>query len=165
MTLSARLRLPYLIAGQAQKELVHNEALQTLDFLTAAAIEEAPRNDPPPNPIVGTCYIVGPSPTGMWAGKDQCIVGYTSGGWRYVAPVEGMSAYVKATGVYASYRAGTWEFGALRGTNLMLGGVQVVGSRQAAIPGPTGGTFVDVEGRFAIGQILAALRQHGLIES
>lgn len=52
----------------------------------------------------------------------------------------------------------------LRGTSLALGGSQVVGSRLAAIPGPTGGANIDVEGRGAISQILAALRQHGLIE-
>ena len=34
------------------------------------------------------------------------MAGYTNGGWRYVAPVEGMSAYVKATGVFAVYRGG-----------------------------------------------------------
>lgn len=101
----------------------------------------------------------------MWSGKDQCVAGYTSGGWRYVAPVEGMSSYVKATGVSALYRGGAWEFGTLRGLNVTLGGVQVVGSRQAAIPAPTGGAIIDAEGRSAINQILAMLRQHGLIES
>jgi hypothetical protein len=43
--------------------------------------------------------------------------------------------------------------------------MQVVGSRLAAIPGPSSGATVDAEGRAAINQILAALRQHGLIES
>ena len=165
MTLSARLSLPLLIPGQAQKEFFHNEALQTLDILTSAAVEEAARNDPPESPIEGDCYIVGGSPTGVWSGKGQFIACYTSGGWRYVAPFEGMSAYVRATGLSATYRGGTWEFGALRGTNLMLGGVQVVGGRQAAIPAPTGGSLVDAEGRSTINQILTTLRQHGLIES
>jgi hypothetical protein len=35
----------------------------------------------------------------------------------------------------------------------------------AAIPGPSGGSNVDVEARAAIDQVLAALRHHGLIES
>jgi hypothetical protein len=54
--------------------------------------------------------------------------------------------------------------GALRGTQLIIGGLQVVGSRRAAIPAPTGGTTVDLEARTAIDQILAALREHGLVE-
>ena len=128
-------------------------------------MEETPRNDPPANPAVGACYIVGNSPTGEWAGKSQYIAGYTSGGWRYIAPTAGMSVYVKAAGISAHNLAGAWEFGVLRGTALMLGGVQVVGSRLAAIPGPSGGAAVDAEGRATINQVLAALRQHGLIES
>ena len=78
---------------------------------------------------------------------------------------DGMGAYVKASALSANYRAGAWELGSLRGNSLVVGGSQVVGSRQAAISGPTGGATVDAECRSAINQILAALRQHGLIES
>lgn len=61
-----------------------------------------------------------------------------------------MSANIKSTGQTASYREGAWE---------------IVGGRLAAIPGPTGGSNVDVEAREAIDQIIAALGHHGLIES
>jgi hypothetical protein len=50
MSGSARLNMPFLIPGQAQKEFFHNEALQTLDLVAAAAVEEGPRSDPPPRP-------------------------------------------------------------------------------------------------------------------
>jgi hypothetical protein len=76
-----------------------------------------------------------------------------------------MSAYVKATSTWANYRAGSWDVGTLRGAGLVIGGTQVVGSRLAAIAGPSRGAIVDAESRAAIDQILAALRQHGLIES
>jgi hypothetical protein len=128
-------------------------------------VEEAPRSAPPASPSVGACYLVGAAPTGAWTGKDQYFAGYTSGGWRFLPPLEGMSAYVKAAGLWANYRNGTWELGALRGGTLVLGGVQVVGSRLAAIAAPAGGTNADPEARSSIIQILAALRQHGLIES
>jgi hypothetical protein len=82
-----------------------------------------------------------------------------------VPPLDGMRAYVKATGMWASYRDGAWELGTLRGATLVLGGVQVVGIRLAAIAAPAGGPNADPEARSAINQILAALRQHGLIES
>ena len=165
MSASARLKLPFLSAGQAQKEFYHNEALQTLDLLAAAAVEEATRSDPPPAPAVGSCYIIGGSPTGEWAGRADCVAGYTSGGWRYIPPIEGMTAYVKAAGVWACYRSGVWEVGRLRGNRLIVDGVQVVGGRLAAIAGPSGGATVDAESRVAIDQILAALRGHGLIET
>jgi hypothetical protein len=153
-----------LSAGQAQKEFLHNEALQTLDILVAAAVEEGPRADPPALPAVGASYLVGTSPTGVWAGKSQSVAAYTSGGWRFVTPIDGMSVYVKANASWANYRLGAWEMGALRGLNLVIGGQQVVGSRAAAIGSASGGATVDSQARVAIDQILGALRQHGLID-
>ena len=150
MSASARLSLPFLSPGQAQKEFFHNEALQTLDLLVAPAVEEGPRDAPPASPNIGACYLVGASPSGDWVGKSMCIAGYTSGGWRLIQPTEGMTAYVKSTGQTATYREGAWEIAA---------------GQLAAIPGPSGGSNVDVEARAAIEQILTALRHHGLIES
>ena len=127
-------------------------------------MEEAPRDNPPASPVIGNCYIVGASPTGDWAGKPQFVAAFTGGGWRLLAPIEGMSLYVKAEERCANYRAGTWEMGIVRGSSLMIGGEQVVGARAPAIPDPAAGSVIDSEARTAIGAILAALRQHGLIE-
>ncbi len=44
-----------------------------------------------------------------------------------------------------------------------IGGAKVVGDRLAPIAGPVGGSAVDAEARAAVGQILVALRTHGLI--
>jgi len=50
-------------------------------------------------------------------------------------------------------------------TGLFIDGEQVVGTRAAAIAGPTGGATIDAEARAAVSQILEGLRQHGLIAS
>lgn len=160
-----RLALPFLSPGQAQKELYHNEALQLLDILVAAAVEEPPRNSPPVPPAVGSCYLVGSAPTGEWAGKQHRLAAYSSGGWRYVGPVEGLVVHVRSTGTWGTYRTGAWEFEILRGSSLVLGGQQVVGTRRPAIIAPTGGAVVDAEARAAINQLLATVRDHGLIET
>lgn len=152
MNQSARLGLPYLQAGQSQKEWFHNEALQLLDMAVAAAVEGAPLDVPPAAPAVGTCYIVGPAPQGAWAGHAHGLAGYTEGGWRFVEAVEGMRVLVKASRSIATFISGAWEFGVL------------VGPRLAAVPEPSAGTVVDAESRAAIAAILARLRQHGLIE-
>jgi hypothetical protein len=165
MSGTARLGLPFLSAGQAQKELFHNEALQTLDVIVAATVEEPPRSAPPASPAIGAAYIVGASATGAWTGKTQSLAAFTSGGWRFIPPAEGLCAYVKSTGVWATYRAGAWELGNLRGSSVILGGVQVVGARASAIADPSGGTVVDSQARTVLGQILSALRLHGLIEA
>jgi len=46
---------------------------------------------------------------------------------------------------------------------VIVGGNAVVGARQSAITNPTGGSTQDAEARTAIGNILSALRSHGLI--
>jgi len=164
MSGSARLGLPFLSVGQAQKEFSHNEALQTLDLLVAGAVEEPPRTAPPAAPQIGACYIVAGDAVDVWAGKAQYVAGWTSGGWRFIAPLEGMSLYVRSTGTWASFLDGAWEIGLVRGIAVMIGDQQVVSSRTAAIAAPAGGTTVDAEARGTIEAILGSLRQHGLIE-
>lgn len=134
------------MAGQAQKDLFHNEALQVLDAVVAAAVEGLPQAAPPASPAVGSGYIVGSSPSGDWAGHANQLAAYTSGGM-------------------AVYRNGSWEIGKLRGSEVIVDGQKVVGARGATIASPAGGTMVDTEARAAIGEILAAMREHGLIAS
>ena len=132
---------------QAQKEFLHNEALQALDMLVAPAVEEPALATPPPSPSPGSCYIVAASPTGAWLGKADCLAGFTTGGWRFVEPTDGQTVYVRSTGTRAIYREGAWE---------LTGGL---------IASPSGGSTVDAEARSAIGQILDVLRQHGFTGS
>jgi hydrogenase maturation factor HypE len=75
-----------------------------------------------------------------------------------------MELYVRSSAILAAYRGGAWEMGVVRGSNLTIGGQQVIGPRAAAISDPVGGTQVDAEARAAISALLAALRQHGLVQ-
>lgn len=158
-----RLNLPFINVGQAQKEFTHNEALQILDSLVGGAIEEPPRVTPPDAPSIGACYIVAEGATDAWAGMSLSLASWTSGGWQFIAPAEGMVVYERTSGTFAAFRSGAWELGLVRGTAMLIGGQQVVGPRAGAIDSPTGGAVIDAEGRSAIDAILAALRQHGLI--
>ena len=165
MSATARFAISLLAAGQAQKEMYHNEAVQTLEMLASPAVEEGPRVSPPASPAIGACYILAASPTGAWAGKPSNLATLTAGGWRFITPIEGLTAFVRSSSVWATFRSGAWELGILRGSNVTIAGQQVVGGRSAAIPAPSGGSVVDAEARASIGQILTALRQHGLIET
>jgi hypothetical protein len=165
MDSSPRLSLPFISPGQAQKELYVNESLQILDSVTAAAVEEPPGNDPPAAPAVGSCFLVGASPTGEWVGHADALATYSAGGWRFTAPVDGMQVWVKSLALSATYTQGTWQIGVLFGSRLLIGGTQVVGQQVSSISDPSGGTTIDSEARAAISSILAALRQHGLIAS
>lgn len=129
------------------------------------AVESDPANDPPASPIVGQSYLVGIAPTAEWSDFRDYVATCTIAGWRFIAPVLGMTLFVKANSVFATFRPGGWEMGFLRGSKLILGGEQVIGPRAEAIADPTGGISADNEARMAIGAILATLRQHGLISA
>jgi hypothetical protein len=159
-----RLALPFISVGQAQKEFTHNESLQILDALVGGAVEGRPLSAAPDSPPLGACYIVGGDATGAWAGKANCVAEWTSGGWRFIAPPEGMAMYDRASSVWTTFRGGAWETGQIRGLSLLINGQQVVGPRGAAIDAPAGGSVVDSEARVTIGAMLAALRSHGLID-
>ena len=125
--------------------------MQLIDLALAAAVDGAPLNEPPAAPVAGQCFLVGAAPTGAWTGHAQALAGYTEGGWRFVAAVEGMRVVDLASRSIATFIGGSWEYGAL------------TGPRQAAIAAPAGGGVVDAEARAALGAILSALRVHGLI--
>ncbi len=162
---TTRLALPFIIAGQAQKEITHNQALLRLDALVQPAVESVSLDTPPVAPIPGQSWIIGNSPTGVWAGNAGSIASFTEAGWQFVAPLAGMSVWSKADGVFALYAASDWDLGRAPQLGVHIGGDQVVGPRQAAVAGPAGGTTIDVEARVAIDQVLASLRTHGLIAS
>lgn len=163
MSSSARLSLPFLAPGQAQKEMFHNEALQILDVLVATCVEEPPRVTPPGSPSEGACYVVATAAEGAWAQFANHLAAYAGGAWRFVPATEGMRAWVRSAQVMAEFRNGAWEVGTLTGDRLHIGGQQVVSVRGAAIAAPTGGSLVDLEARSAIDAILDRLRTHGLI--
>jgi hypothetical protein len=160
---TARFALPQLAPGQAQKEWWHNEALQRIDLLLCPVIESMALTAPPASPAAGDSYLVAAGATGAWTDKDGMLAGFTDGGWRYIAPIEGMRVLDRSNGQLVLRRAGAWESGIVRAEEYQVGGLTVVRERQPAIADPSGGTVIDSQCRAAIGSILAMLRIHGLI--
>lgn len=163
MAYTARLGLPLLDAGQAQKEMTVNEALVGLDLLTQPAVVAIGLTTPPGAPADGQAWIVGGAPAGAWAGRAHMLAGWTGGGWRFVGPREGMAVWSEADGCAATFIGGVWRLGQLRGERVEIGGLQVVGPRGAAITSPAGGGVIDAEARAALAAVLAMLRDHGLM--
>lgn len=159
---SARLGLPLLFAGQALKELFHNQALAMLDMLVQPVVESAGGNSPPPAPEAGQCWIVGATPTGAWADRAHAIAGW-SNGWLFAAPAAGWSVHARDRGYAMRFDGSLWQDDAVRPTGLHVGGVRVVSAQQGAIAAPAGGGTIDTQARAAIDAILAALRGHGLV--
>ena len=160
---TARLNLPLLHAGQAQKEIDHNEALALLDIAVQPVVMAIGLDTPPEGPDEGACWIVGTSPVEDWAGRAGALAGWAAGGWRFVAPRAGMTVVRGSDGITARYTGADWVIGELHATGVLIGDVRVLGARQPAIADPAGGALVDAEAREAVSAVLSALRAHGLI--
>jgi hypothetical protein len=89
-----RLSLPYLVQGQAQKEVTHNDALNALDALVNLYVLDRDLTAPPESPQDGDTYIVAASATGAWAAQDGKIAFCLDGAWRFYVPIKGLVAYV-----------------------------------------------------------------------
>ena len=144
---SARLGLPLLTTGQAQKEITHNEALALIDLALQPSVLAMDVDVPPSAPTPGETWIVGPAPVGEWVGHAKALAGWTDGGWRFVAASEGMVVWTIADAAPARYIDGEWA---------ILGPAP-------AIAAPSGGTTIDVEARTVLTSVLAALRAHRLV--
>lgn len=162
---TSRWALPQLFAGQAQKEVFHNEALARIDMLLHGHAESADLALPPASPTAGQCWIVAAGASGAWSGQEGAVACWTEGGWRFVEPRAGLSLWVADRGHAMEHGGAAWQDAALRGDGLYVSGARVVGVRQAAIPDPAGGTTIDGEARGAVAAILAAMRSHGMISA
>lgn len=161
--LTPRLSLPMLHAGQAQKEMTHNEALLALDILLHPEVEGVGQNEPPAAPEPGQCWVVGDAPVSDWAGQADHIAAWSDSGWRFLRTCEGMLLWSRPDAQPIRKISGGWRLGELRGSVVKLDGVQVLGPQQPAIAFPEGGNVVDAEARTTLSMLLNALQQHGMV--
>lgn len=143
---TARHALPFLFAGQAQKEFFVNEALARIDALLHPVIA-GERADPPAAPEPGDCYLVAPGATGAWQGHDRAIASWAAGTWLFSAPVEGAGVRDGGSGALFVYNAAAgWQR------------VTVAGA-------PSGGGIQDAEARAVIATVLAAMAKIGIFSA
>lgn len=89
---SAKLKLPYMAAAQAQKHVTHNEALALLDAIVHLSVLEFEAATPPAVIADGAVYALGAAPTGAWAGQGGRLALASNGGWQFVVPQTGWRA-------------------------------------------------------------------------
>lgn len=138
---SPRFGLPFLIAGQAQKEVFVNEAHALADALMHCLVE-GEAGTPPATPVDGTVWLVSAASSGEWAGRAGQLACRQGGDWLYVVPCDGLRVVVRATGQARTF-LGTWQIPSLP-------------------VAPTGGTVIDTQARTTINQLIAALRVAGV---
>lgn len=74
----------------------------------AWAVENQTTNTPPSSPEDGAQYIIGPEPTGDWAGDSGKLAIAYNGAWIVIQPRDGYTAYDKAQSNLFVYRSG-WQ--------------------------------------------------------
>ncbi|TPE58526.1 DUF2793 domain-containing protein [Sandaracinobacter neustonicus] len=151
--LTARHRMPLLVAGQGQKDITHNEALLQVDALLSPVAERADLIEPPLTPVFGQCWLLPAAPLAAWAGEAGRLAVWTEGGWRFFDLPVGTAVYVKSTGKLMRRYAGGWADEHWAG---------VVG---ASVPSPSGGSVIDGQARSAINQLTQRLVAVGLLAS
>ena len=142
--MTPRLCMPLLAAGQAQKEVTHNEALALIDMAVAPLVEEVGLNAPPTVPLAGQQWIVGAAPEGAWIGQAAALAGWTAAGWRFVQLPPGAS-------VTESAGLKRWR----RGSSGWLA--------PAAVESASGGATIDGECRAQLAAVINALAAQGLL--
>lgn len=156
-----RYALPFLSAGQAQKEITHNEALARLDVLMHLAVESrcAPAPDQPP---AGSAWIVPAGAGGDWQGHDGMVAALDDAGWLFITPRDGCVAFVRDEQSFVHFADGRWR-DAWPVSALTLAGRPILGGRATTVAAPSGGLMVDDEARRSLASLLTALQSLGLL--
>lgn len=140
-----RFSLPLLAAGQAHKEIFHNEALLFIDFLLHPVVESVARDPAEITPISGRAWLIGGDAMGEWQGREDEIALWSGNGWRFIKPQPLMRITIVQLDSL-SYFSNGWQVG-------------------APITAPAGGQNIDAEARLTLQLIIALLQQHGLMEA
>ena len=102
-----RVKLPYVLQSQSQKEVTVNASFDLIDVLLQAAVASVGTNTPPASPMAGDCYVVGTSPTGAWVGQAKAIAVYSTG-WSFITPWEGLTVWAMDTNALNTYDGAAW---------------------------------------------------------
>lgn len=109
MTDTPRWDLPLLMAGQAQKEISHNEALLAIDRLLHLVVHDRTSCAPPVGARAGDAVIIGTEPTGTWAGSAGMLASFDGIGWTLVTPRAGCLAWIRNEAILVVFHADAWR--------------------------------------------------------
>ncbi len=113
MSETRTFHLPLLQASQAQKHVTVNEALVRLDGLAQITLQSRGLSTPPASSSDGDCYALPMGCSEDWEGQDGLLALASNGGWIFVAPMNGWSAWLVDEHSRATYLQGSWQSGVL----------------------------------------------------
>lgn len=103
------LDLPLIQEAQAQKHVIHNEAILKLDSLVQPVALDMGRTAPPATPAEGDRHLVGSGASGDWAGRDGAFAVFVQNGWTFHAPAAGWRVHVLAEAAEAVFDGTGWR--------------------------------------------------------
>ena len=103
------LSLPYLMAAQAQKHIIHNEAIRALDALVLLSVIDNELATPPSSPADGNRYLVPAGATGAWSGRAGALAAFQDGAWAFYSPKAGWTAWVIAADALHVFDGAAWS--------------------------------------------------------
>jgi hypothetical protein len=108
-----KVSAPELATAQASKEATANEAFRRLEAGSGLfRVEDNDATAPPGSCADGAQYIPAATATGAWAGKEGYIAiavgANAANGWYFIAPEEGMRAWIKDENAEFAYDGAAW---------------------------------------------------------
>lgn len=113
MVNTPHLNLPLLSGAQAQKHVTVNEALTLVDAASNLTLLTNLGVTPPANPADGDAYVVPTNAEGAWSGADGQVAVFSNGGWLFLQPKSGWSAFDADTFTSCVYSGNAWVAPAL----------------------------------------------------
>ena len=167
MARTAQLNLPLIAPAQAQKHVTVNEALTRLDALAQLRIKSFDQVAVPSNPKDGDAYLVGLAAADDWSGQAGKIAVWSNGGWIFVLPKIGWTAWDETALCSRMYHGNGWMADAVA---VSAGGAgtrhRVIEFDHGILPGsanlttvtiPAGAQVIGVSGRVVAGLVGAGL--------
>jgi len=108
MTATARLDLPFLQAGQALKNITHNEALQRLDSGLYLSCSNMDANSLPGNPAEDLVVLISQSPDITLLDRVGQIAVFTTSGWVWFTPKPGWSLWDETEQTLRIFNGKSW---------------------------------------------------------
>lgn len=155
--------LPLLAAGQAQKEITHNESVMIIDRLLHPAVISRGLSAPPAEPGPGDTYIVGEVPVAEWVDQARMLATFDGQSWAFTAPRSGCLAWIGDEAIFAYFSGTNWSDGEWPAQGLRISGRAVLAAPPLAIAPPAGGETIDSECRATLEALLSILSNQGII--
>jgi len=118
MSETPNLKLPYIMASQAQKHITHNEAIKALDVVGQLGVITRALTAAPISPVDGDRFLVAIGAIGGWSGKDNQIAAWQDNMWEYYSPVEGWLCWVMDEDILLVFDGSAWVENSATGTSV-----------------------------------------------